>query len=640
MFKKITALLFSALFIFSISIYAIENFQPQKTLNKGQISTADFSAENSGAVKKDSFIAESVAGENSSVLHLNDLKFEKSKTKITVVLYFNGPPKYKKTQIEFPPWLVIDIKDCQNELKPINFSVDSDFLTDIRTSQLIIEPPVARVVFHLTEMIPSSIDVSGNKIIVSFLLPKRAELKTKKPAPPTPKSMTAAEVIKQKKALKKEGEFELPKEQMKMAQKEFDDYLQTLIKEKKKIYSGQTPPEVVNKEKTLKKAAQPEAAKPEKLQTRSALEKMKDLVSMDFKDADLQTVLEILAKEKGLNIVSTEKIKGSISVNFDKVPLKEAFLSILKANGYSYVVENNIIRIINMANPKDMLETKIFETKYIAADAIIKSIKSVLTPKGKIEPFFPYNSATVIGKNQISGEYSNKFIVTDVTPVLEEISGILKEIDKKPGRIALEISVISSESKSDTQLGIEWPLSMALGQAALTSQSNQEDNVIYPHKSMLKLGYMTDNEYKILMNFVKMDPTFSIISKSKLMCFSDQVSEYKMTQKVYFDKNSSYEVGTYLSFIPRLRDDEIILDLYPKFRTISGYETRNKNKFPVISETKTNTKVIIPNNEAIALGGLQRDISTEKNGMFNFLSKKNVRKEKVFIFIHPVVINN
>lgn len=637
--KKSFIIFFSFFLVITPFLYGVETFTPGREINKEIIQKSEFDKEAKGAIRPQPLLTSVTTQEsNAEPAILQKLEYEVTEKRIVISLFFSKPVKYKKTQIQYPPWLVVDFEQCKNKLKPMNYEIQSEYLTDIRTSQLIIEPPVARTVFHLTQILPVSIKTNRNIVIITFLLPEEKKITRKEKLPELPEEISAKEVVEKKKALAEEEEFVLPEEEIKMAQKEFDEYLKTLIEEKKKLYRGLTPPEVPQKEDEIAKKVEKKVGEPEekKVIKRNTTEKMNDLVSMDFKDADLETVLEILAKEKGLNIVTTEKITGSITVNFDRVPLRDAFLSILKANGYSYVIEDDIIRIINLSSPKDMLETRIFSTKYIAADAIIPNLRNLLTPKGKIEPFYPYDAVKIASSGLNPGEYSNKFIVTDVAPVLEQISDVLKEIDKKPVRIALEITVVASLSENDTVLGIEWPISLALGSAALSE--NTQENVIYPRSHILKLGYLTENEYKVLLNYIKLDDTFNMIANAKLMCFSDQVASYKLTQKIMLEPKQEVEVGAWLTFIPRARDDEIIIDLLPIFKEMSGFQEMEKQLIPVISESKTTAKVILKNNEALILSGLGRKRTINKKGIFSFFSKTETVDEQIMIFIHPVII--
>ena len=69
------------------------------------------------------------------------------------------------------------------------------------------------------------------------------------------------------------------------------------------------------------------------------------LISLDYKDADINAVLRSLAWSYGLNLVTGTDIKGKITVNLKNVTLSEALDAILTASGYAHVQKGNIIYI-------------------------------------------------------------------------------------------------------------------------------------------------------------------------------------------------------------------------------------------------------------------------------------------------------
>jgi type IV pilus assembly protein PilQ len=74
------------------------------------------------------------------------------------------------------------------------------------------------------------------------------------------------------------------------------------------------------------------------------------LISLDFKDADINNVLRILAEFSGLNIVASEDVKGKVTVRLQNVPWQQALDSVVRAAKLAYVQEGNIIRIDRLEN--------------------------------------------------------------------------------------------------------------------------------------------------------------------------------------------------------------------------------------------------------------------------------------------------
>lgn len=74
------------------------------------------------------------------------------------------------------------------------------------------------------------------------------------------------------------------------------------------------------------------------------------LISLDFKDADINNVLRILAEFSGLNIVSGEDVKGRVTVKLQNVPWQQALDAVVRAVKLAYVQEGNIIRVDRLEN--------------------------------------------------------------------------------------------------------------------------------------------------------------------------------------------------------------------------------------------------------------------------------------------------
>ncbi len=74
------------------------------------------------------------------------------------------------------------------------------------------------------------------------------------------------------------------------------------------------------------------------------------LISLDFKDADINNILRILAEFSGLNIVTSEQVKGKVTVKLQNVPWQQALDSVVRASRLAYVQEGNIIRVDKLEN--------------------------------------------------------------------------------------------------------------------------------------------------------------------------------------------------------------------------------------------------------------------------------------------------
>ena len=74
------------------------------------------------------------------------------------------------------------------------------------------------------------------------------------------------------------------------------------------------------------------------------------LISLDFKDADINNILRILAEFSGLNVVTSDDVKGKVTVKLQNVTWQQALDSVVRAAKLAYVQEGNIIRVDKLEN--------------------------------------------------------------------------------------------------------------------------------------------------------------------------------------------------------------------------------------------------------------------------------------------------
>jgi len=83
-------------------------------------------------------------------------------------------------------------------------------------------------------------------------------------------------------------------------------------------------------------------------------------VSLDFVNADLIYVLKILSKEMGLNVVTTQSVKGTVTMTLKDVPAIFAWKLVLNISGFSSMQVRNVLIVgtadeLGKINPQEFL---------------------------------------------------------------------------------------------------------------------------------------------------------------------------------------------------------------------------------------------------------------------------------------------
>ena len=106
-----------------------------------------------------------------------------------------------------------------------------------------------------------------------------------------------------------------------------------------------------------------------------------NLVTVHAEDAHLLSILAILAKESGYNIVTDPNVnrQEKISIHLDDVPIEQAINLVVRAGGLSYEVVGNSFLI---ADPKKLKEevgvsSFVIELKYASAEEIKSMLQDI-----------------------------------------------------------------------------------------------------------------------------------------------------------------------------------------------------------------------------------------------------------------------
>ncbi|MFQ5653570.1 MAG: secretin N-terminal domain-containing protein [Planctomycetota bacterium] len=196
-------------------------------------------------------------------------------------------------------------------------------------------------------------------------------------------------------------------------------------------------------------------------------------ISIEFKDAELKVVLDLLAKQSGANIVIAEDVIGKVSLSLRNVPWREALDTIVKTAGYVTVQEKDgiseIIRVVRPETLTKQLETRIIKLRYIRPperyEAIIRDIEKQASDQGGEEILEPQDEFSVLTalRKALSedGEMdfdsrTNSLILKDVAPRLDAIQKIIDEIDVEPALVQVEVKFVATTSDDIFEFGMKY----------------------------------------------------------------------------------------------------------------------------------------------------------------------------------------
>lgn len=168
-----------------------------------------------------------------------------------------------------------------------------------------------------------------------------------------------------------------------------------------------------------------------------------DMISVDFPNEEIRTVLRNVADLYMLNIVIPEDLQGTTSIKLRDVSWRQIFDVVLSPIGYTYVEEGNIIQIIS----NDTLNfeppiTDIFMLNYADAAEIAPTVTSMVdAEKG--------------GKVQIDAR-TNGLIVTERQSRMTSIQRIIERLDKPTMQVMIETRFVEVTNNDVSKIGVKW----------------------------------------------------------------------------------------------------------------------------------------------------------------------------------------
>lgn len=168
-----------------------------------------------------------------------------------------------------------------------------------------------------------------------------------------------------------------------------------------------------------------------------------DMISVDFPNEEIRTVLRNVADLYMLNIVIPEDLQGTTSIKLRDVSWKQIFSVVLEPIGYTYVEEGNIIQIIS----NDTLNfeppiTDIFMLNYAEASDIAATVTNMVdAEKG--------------GRVQIDAR-TNSLIVTERQSRMSTIRQVIERLDKPTLQVMIETRFVEVTNQDVSKIGVKW----------------------------------------------------------------------------------------------------------------------------------------------------------------------------------------
>ncbi len=214
-------------------------------------------------------------------------------------------------------------------------------------------------------------------------------------------------------------------------------------------------------------------------------------VSIQFTDANVRTVLQLLAAYSGKNIIISQDVRGTITLDLKDVHWLRALHAIVRTVGEFEVVEEegqDLLRVVSRTSIEQQLETVVIPLRYVRPPAHYRARPPASSTGGgagasgastvfigpqptplTAQQLDPANNFTlfralqaVVQSSQLAGatlqydQGTNSFIVTATRPLIQQIRAIINQIDIEPAQIFCEVRFVATRDNNFQEYGIEF----------------------------------------------------------------------------------------------------------------------------------------------------------------------------------------
>ncbi len=385
-------------------------------------------------------------------------------------------------------------------------------------------------------------------------------------------------------------------------------------------------------------------------------------ISLDFKDADLANVFRILAEVSNLNIITTDDVKGRVSVRLINVPWDQALDIVLKSKALGATHEGNILRIAPLsslrAEDKARLDSKKEVEKLKASlEGVIETIpvnySKASDLKGKVTDLLSEG-----GKIQVD-DRTNVIIIRDLRKNVEDVKALVAKLDTATPQVLIEARIVEVDTSFTRELGVQWGGSYKsegstqfgatgiqdtsgafIPGQTLTNSKDFTASTVPPNYAVnlpaaVGLGSGGGIAFGILSDSVRLDLSLSaleasgkgkVVSSPRVVTIDNKEAMIEQGTQIPYSTVSAS--GTNVQFVDATLSLKVTPHITPEGSVIMKLEAKNDSPGetgasgqPAINKKKATTEVLVRDGETAVIGGILQVTRKEDQQAVPWLSK-------------------
>lgn len=192
-------------------------------------------------------------------------------------------------------------------------------------------------------------------------------------------------------------------------------------------------------------------------------------VTLDFQDVDVRTILQIIAKESGQNIVASDSVQGKMTLNLKDVPWDQALDLVMQARDLDMRKHGNVWNIaprrelLNQEREQMRGRRELAELGVLLSRSFQLKYKSVEEFKSMLENTTQGSTGTGSRNSMLTSRGSamfdtgtNTMIITDTQEVITKFEKLVEQLDVPVRQVMIEARIVEANEGFQRELGVRW----------------------------------------------------------------------------------------------------------------------------------------------------------------------------------------
>jgi type IV pilus assembly protein PilQ len=397
-------------------------------------------------------------------------------------------------------------------------------------------------------------------------------------------------------------------------------------------------------------------------------------VTLEFADADVRKIFQLIAEVSNKNILVGDDVSGTISIKLVNVPWDQALDVILQTKGLDKKEDGNIMiirpagKIASIADEELAarrayertleLRTRLFDINYASVSDVAGQFNTYKSERGTIS----LDSRT------------NRVIVNDVSPAIEKMASLLRELDIPEKQVLIEARIVEATSSFTQDLGIQWGIHHKDGSASFLGINSLDSGFggiitnVAPTSGFqaasaaggamgMSFGKLTNNiQIDLRLSAAAEAGQVKIISTPKVVTLNNKAAKISQGQMIPYSTVSAE--GTKTEFV----EAALTLEVTPHITSNGAVSMKIKatnnsagsaatGVAPPINKKEATTELLVQNGETTVIGGIYVDTDSVTDSgvpflmdipLLGWLFKSNNQKKsksELLIFITPKIVS-